>query len=277
MVSAVLGVSDRIDRVGLLAEGQRGSGGDQIGTVNSQARRIRGCSSTKPAFRTGLRPRPSCGASAETAMAAHPGPFTFLDIAYALARLPGRLEVDRDEAGRILDDITERYANGDFAEDEIMVQVAPHQLQPLKTVLENAQGRGELGPSLEEIRVGGILSHAAAKRYVQASGLTGAARLLAEWFEPSPEAGASVRTPSKTRRKPGPKADLREGIIEKIFGDLSSGRRTPEQLKGDTLAALATHYGGSLNTAGNARKAALIKFAEFQKPNSEIYSEDSER
>jgi hypothetical protein len=112
---------------------------------------------TAPAVRRG-------GAPAETPMPTRPGPFTSLDIAYALARLPGRLEIDRDEANRILDDITERYERGEFADDEIMVEVAPQQLEPLRTVLENAQRRGELGPSLAEIRVSGILTYAAAKR-----------------------------------------------------------------------------------------------------------------
>ena len=63
--TTVLGVSDRMDRVGLLPEGQHDRSGDQIGTVNSQCRRIRVCSSTRPAFRTGLPTRPSCGAPAE--------------------------------------------------------------------------------------------------------------------------------------------------------------------------------------------------------------------
>ena len=61
--TTVLGVSDRMDRVGLLPEGQHDSSGDQIGTVNSQCRRISVCSSTRRAFRTGL-PTPTIMRSA---------------------------------------------------------------------------------------------------------------------------------------------------------------------------------------------------------------------
>ncbi len=205
-------------------------------------------------------------------MTAHLGTFTFPDIAYALARLPGRLQIDHEEANRILDDIAQRYDRGYFADDEVMVQVAPGQFELLKTVLESAQGRGEPGLPLAEIRVCGILTFAAAKRYVQESRLAGATRLLDEWSDAAPASGASVRSPPKTRRRPGPKPVLREAIIKKMLADLCAGRRTPEQLQRDTLYALKTQYGGSVNTTGTARKEALERFAEFQNSNSEANS-----
>jgi hypothetical protein len=201
-------------------------------------------------------------------MAVGPGFRSFLEIAYALARPPGRLEIDFDEASRYLDDIADRYERGYFADDEVMVMVAPGEFQPLRKVLEDARRRGEIGPSLGEIRICGYLTDAAAKRLIrllQASGLSSATRILTEWSE----LDASDRRPSKARGKPGPQPKLRESIIARMLDHLRSGHRTPGELKSDTLAVLATEYGGSPNTAGAARDEALKRFAEFHKSNSE--------
>lgn len=95
---------------------------------------------------------------------------------------------------------------------------------------------------------------------------------IAQWW-PEPEGQSANQTrgqsdpgrPAKGMRgKPGPKPALRAGITEKMLTDLRSGRRTPEQLEGDTLAALVAEYGGSQNTAGNARDDALLQFSELQ-------------
>ena len=70
---------------------------------------------------------------------------------------------------------------------------------------------------------------------------------------------------AKVRGKPGPKPRLREDLVTKMLGDLCSGRRTPEQLKGDKLEALRTQYGGSPNTAKVARDETFERFAKLQK------------
>jgi hypothetical protein len=69
--------------------------------------------------------------------------------------------------------------------------------------------------------------------------------------------------PNRTRGKPGPKPGLRAGIAKKMLADLLSGRRTADQLKGDTLLALVAQYGGSQNTANAARQDALSQFSEL--------------
>ena len=71
--------------------------------------------------------------------------------------------------------------------------------------------------------------------------------------------------PSKRRRsKPGPEPKLRTTIANRMLDDLRLERRTPEALRGDTLAALAQQYGGSPNTASTARRDALARFSKFQ-------------
>jgi len=50
-----------------------------------------------------------------------------------------------------------------------------------------------------------------------------------------------------------------------MLAELISGKRTPEQLRGDTGEALVAHYGGSQNTARGARKDALSRFSELRK------------
>jgi hypothetical protein len=124
-------------------------------------------------------------------MRIRPDPLYVYYLALALARLPGRLEVDHDEANRILDDIAEQYERGDFAENEVLASYLgpPPGLRSLAEIKQDAEGRGEPSPSLGEIRVCGILSYAAAKRYVEASGLAGAPRVLREWFG----AGSAVK------------------------------------------------------------------------------------
>jgi hypothetical protein len=83
------------------------------------------------------------------------------------------------------------------------------------------------------------------------------------------EASWPDATPKPERQKPGPKRKVRDGIANKMYDDLVSGRRTIEELERDKLTALVAAYGGSLNTDGLARKEAIAKFSEFQKSNSE--------
>jgi hypothetical protein len=84
---------------------------------------------------------------------------------------------------------------------------------------------------------------------------------------PAAEPKEAVET-TRARGKRGPKRKLRDSLGAKMLDDLSSGRRTPEELKGDKLSALATQYGGSPNTANAARQDALSRFSEFQNSRS---------
>jgi hypothetical protein len=71
------------------------------------------------------------------------------------------------------------------------------------------------------------------------------------------DTGSAKKRPKKP---PGPPPVLRTACKEKMLADLEQGRRTAEELAGDTLAALAAQYGGSLNTAKAARDEALSEF-----------------
>jgi hypothetical protein len=103
------------------------------------------------------------------------GPFVCGQIARALARAPGRLEVDEEEAYRILDDIITWWRSGKFGPDEAVVIVdgdghpPQRQVRPLASVLDEAQQRGEplqLWPRLHW-RDAIMLTYSAAKRYVE--------------------------------------------------------------------------------------------------------------
>lgn len=124
-------------------------------------------------------------ASAHRQMSEHPGPFYIFEIAQKLARQPGRLEFDRDEAHRIADDIYDWYRRGEFGEQEIVAQYGdPPCFGPLARAEDEAKQRGQ---EWEDISFGLwyaaiALTWAAAKRYIAGCGLAGAARLLSEWF-----------------------------------------------------------------------------------------------
>jgi len=79
-----------------------------------------------------------------------------------------------------------------------------------------------------------------------------------------PSATAPAGGGTKAKRKTGPAPLLRKRIADKMLDALVSGR-TPAALAKDTLAALATEFGGSPNTAKGARSDALARFSELQK------------
>lgn len=115
-------------------------------------------------------------------MPIRPGPFVSGQIALALARVPGRMERDEDEAYRILDHIIASYKRGEFTDEEVVVRFGdPPQLRTLKSLPEDARGEIE---SLSRLiwRDAVMLSFGAAKRYVETSSLAGAPRLLVDWF-----------------------------------------------------------------------------------------------
>jgi hypothetical protein len=198
-------------------------------------------------------------------------------IARALARLPGRAQVDEEEARQIAADMAEWYLHGLFCNDEVLVlTVNPRKHQPLAEVVEGAW-RPDLPILMWSATV--FLTAPATRRYLEGCGMAGAPRLLRELFGaaevPTPEPGKSKAEPQRKGRhsKPGPEPKKRIGLADKMFDDLRLKRRTPEALKRDTLLALTKQYGGSPNTAKDARQDALARFAEFHKSNSETNSE----
>jgi hypothetical protein len=189
-------------------------------------------------------------------MRTRPGPFYVMEIARAVARQPGRAEVDLDEAYRITDDIAEWYLRGEFGDDEVAAYAGPPpELRSLAEIKEDAQRRGENWRlSQPEWRACYMLTAPATRRYLRGCGLAGAPRVLRQWL---PRKG--------THRKPGPKPEKRNAIADRMFDELRLKQRTPDELEGDKLVALAAKYGGSPNTANHARKDALERFAKISK------------
>jgi hypothetical protein len=199
----------------------------------------------------------------EPEMLSRPGPFYVSEIARAVARRPGRAEVDHDEACRIADDMAEWYLRGEFGDAEVVAYTGPPpSLRSLAEIKEDARRRGENWClSQPEWRAAYMLTAAAARRYLERCGFTGALRVLMEWF------GVENR-PDSRRGKPGRPPVVRQRLTEQMLVDLRSERRTVEQLEADTLAVLVAQYGGSQNTANDARRHALAIFRD-----SEIESE----
>jgi hypothetical protein len=196
-------------------------------------------------------------------MRTRPGPCFIQELARAIARWPGRAEVDEQEANRITDDMAEWYLRGEFADSDVVALVGnPPIFRSLAEIKEDAQRRGENWClSQPEWRAVYWLTAPAARRYLEACGYTGAWRVLREWFGWA-----------EGRGKPGPKPKQRNAIADRMFDDLQSRRRTPDELKGDKLAVLVAQYdGGSANTANAARTEALARFTEFLKSNSEEF------
>jgi hypothetical protein len=146
-------------------------------------------------------------------MLTRPGPFYIIEIARALARKPGRVEVDREEAHRITDDIAERYLRGEFGDDDVVADHAgpPPARRSLAEIKEDARRRGEIWClSQPEWREAYMLTTSAARRYVEGCGLAGAARVQKEWFgrtdrvKPAPH---ELRDWMLANVKPGAKRD----------------------------------------------------------------------
>ena len=76
--------------------------------------------------------------------------FKFGEIAHALARKPGRQEVDKAESSRIGGDLVKWFECGEFADEEVWASFAdlPH-FRPLKPSLEDALLQAELDCRLE--------------------------------------------------------------------------------------------------------------------------------
>ena len=175
-------------------------------------------------------------------------PIRIQKLAQELARFPGRLEIDKQEAWRIAVDTAERYIRGEFDQKEVVAMVArdPPRFLPY---IETGEYDGKtLNLNLWWAAI--ALTRPAALRYLENCGLTGAERVLREMF------GAPA-APPQLRKAPGPRPALREKITQRMLHDLRSGNRSAEELESDKFSALAQQYGGSPNTAALARKKAL--------------------
>src|SRR6516164_2104374 len=117
-------------------------------------------------------------------MRTRPGPFYIQELARAIARLPGRAEVDEQEAYRTTDDIAQWHLRGEFSDDEVVAYAGdPPGLQSLAEIKEEARRRGETWClSQPEWRAAYWLTAPAAFRYLKGCGLAGAPRVLREWF-----------------------------------------------------------------------------------------------
>jgi hypothetical protein len=113
-----------------------------------------------------------------------PGPAYIFEIARAMARRPGRVEVDCEEAHRITDDIAEWYLRGEFGDDEVVAYASdPPSLRSLAEIKEDARRRGEIWRlSQPEWRAAYMLTVPAVRRYLEGCGLVGAPRVRQEWF-----------------------------------------------------------------------------------------------
>jgi hypothetical protein len=220
--------------------------------------------------------------------------FRFREISTWLARHPGRLEWDADEARRIVEDIFDRFERGEFCPADVLVSIAePPYFVPVHSFIEIARDPEDRTERESEIRTRSIvewclmLRRPALELYLGRCGLEGAPRLwralgffdraMSEHVAQPASASAAIPeaaqlkagAPSKRRPgKPGPEPTLRTIIANTMFDDLRSERRTPEELRGDTLAALVQQYRGSPNTAKAAREAALARFAKFAEMQS---------
>jgi hypothetical protein len=203
-------------------------------------------------------------------MLTRPGPFYVSEIARAIARLPGRAEVDHEEAYRIADDIAEWYLRGEFRDDEVVAYAGdPPALRSLGEIKEDARRRGENWClSQPEWRAACMLTAPAARRYLEGCGLAGAQRVLREWFAEVavPEATETkTELPSEQRhRKPGPKPTRRNAIADRMFDDLCSKRHTSASLRSYTLSAVTKEYADRSTLRKRREKTRWHDFQNFR-------------
>ena len=128
--------------------------------------------------------------------------FKFGEIADALARKPGRQEVDRPESYLIGIDLVEWFERGEFGDDEVLVHCDdPPPFRPLKPLLEVVRQQMEQDGARVEMEWRElILTRSALKTYLERSSLDGFARLLSEWF--SDTDGGGNKRPAATGPTP---------------------------------------------------------------------------
>lgn len=139
--------------------------------------------------------------------------FPFGQIAARLARQPGRLEFDQDEAYRILNHLIGCFERGEFADDEVVVLADDSpRFCPLKPRLEEVEQEcsTEGPPILQFWRDAAMLTRPALRRFLEHSTLGGAPRLLREWYSDEaisqPRAGCGRRPATNKNRDTRPTA-----------------------------------------------------------------------
>jgi hypothetical protein len=165
--------------------------------------------------------------------------FRFYEVGQWLARNPGRLEWDHDEARRIVIDLFDWFERGDFHPSDVLVPVpdSPYFIS-VRSFLDDAQDAQERNVRTEEIHNLRIveflvLRRSALKLYLERSTLEGAPRVLQEWF-PGAAPGAHRRALDHTQ----PSADaFVEQLAEWIFGRHPRDGSTPETRERLTKAA----------------------------------------
>jgi hypothetical protein len=114
--------------------------------------------------------------------------FRFHEIGEWLARTPGQLKSDRDEAHRIIVDLFDRFQQGEFNQSDVLVQVSdPPYFRTVQSFLDSASNLEQRRARWEDIRNilivrNLILRRAAFKLYLDHCGLEGAPRVLSELF-----------------------------------------------------------------------------------------------
>lgn len=119
-------------------------------------------------------------------MLTRPGPFYIFEIAHAVARLPGRAEVDEPEARRLGDDMAEWWCRGEFRECEAVVNAGDPPRQRPEMMEENRHSCPEWRLSHSEWYATVMLTAPALQRYLEGCGFAGGQRVLREWgFTPA--------------------------------------------------------------------------------------------
>lgn len=206
-------------------------------------------------------------------MPAGGGPFYILDLAQALARLPDRLEFDRDESYRIGRDMFEWFQRGKFKAEEVVVRYGdPPRFIAIGDAMADARRHGkpsEIDPNLWYAAV--ALTYTAAKRYIECCGLAGAQRLLNEWFISPTSArnsdqrlemrgaltAAAAHSDRGQPRQTGPAPSRRLATEAAMKRDITAGTLTIEALEKLKEVAMASTYAVSRDTARKARRNVL--------------------
>ena len=195
-----------------------------------------------------------------------PGPFGCRQLASALSRLPGRFETDENEAYLILDHIIESYMRGVFADDEVVVLFGdpPHH-RSVKTLPTDALGELENRNLWRADAI--MLTFSAAKRYLEASNLAGAPRVLAEWFtdNASPRSSHSREQPqgpsNATREEPKP--PIGAACLEAHFRAIKK-KKSPVPAQDASVKELAAQYPEKRVTRGSVRAAHKKVFGKLR-------------
>jgi hypothetical protein len=168
------------------------------------------------------------------------------EIANALARRPGRLEVDSAERKRILHDLADWVRRGKFDASDVVILsggdspdfVSLTPLLPSEILvtgddaLIRRPGGSALGPfgivHLATTSEALFLRRRAVRQYIENSELEGAARVKKEWFS---EAAAPSDEAAAISNRRGPRGELKAAAIAAMMRAVQSGDIDISQLK----------------------------------------------